>query len=79
MLVRRRRIVLGLDSPEFRLRLQNLAVLPITPEITGQCAQLDFTSGPADEIIAATSIVEKIPLMICGLRMRRSKMVPFAN
>jgi PIN domain nuclease of toxin-antitoxin system len=78
MLVSRRRVALDFDSPEFRLWLQNLTVLPITMEIARQSTQLDFTSDPADEIIAATSIVENIPLMTRDRRIRRSKMVPLA-
>ncbi len=55
-----------------------MTVLPITLEIARQSTQLDFTSDPADEIIAATSIVENIPLMTRDRRIRRSKMVPLA-
>jgi PIN domain nuclease of toxin-antitoxin system len=78
LLVERRRVILDLDSPEFRLWLQNLTIFPITLEIARQSTQLDFTSDPADEIIAATSIVEKIPLLTRDRRIRRSKIVPFA-
>ena len=78
MLVSRRRITLDLDSPEFRLWLESLTILPITIEIARQSTQLDFTSDPADEIIAATSIVEKIPLLTHDRSIRRSKLVPLA-
>jgi PIN domain nuclease of toxin-antitoxin system len=77
MLVSYRRIALDFESPEFRLWLENLTVLPITLKMARQSTQLDFTSDPADEIIAATSIVEKIPLLTRDRRIRRSKMVPF--
>ncbi|PYV35108.1 MAG: PIN domain nuclease [Acidobacteria bacterium] len=78
MLVSRRRIVLDLDGPEFRLWLRSLTILPITREIARQSCQLDFSSDPADEIIAATSIVEKIPLLTRDRRIRKSRMVPLA-
>ncbi len=78
MLVGRQRLFLDLDSPEFHRWLQSLAILPITLEIARQSTQLDFSSDPADEIIAATSIVEKIPLLTRDRRIRRSKLVPLA-
>jgi PIN domain nuclease of toxin-antitoxin system len=78
MLVERRRLILDLDSPEFHTWLRSLTLLPITMEIARQSTRLDFTSDPADEIIAATSIVEKIPLLTRDRRIRRSKMVPLA-
>ena len=52
-----------LEGALFRSFLQKLAVYPITPEIAQQSTQLDFASDPADEIIAATSIVERLPLL----------------
>jgi PIN domain nuclease of toxin-antitoxin system len=78
MLVSRGRIVLDIDSPEFRLWLQNLTIFPVTMEIARKSCELDFTSDPADKIIAATSIVEKIPLLTRDRRILKSKMVPFA-
>jgi PIN domain nuclease of toxin-antitoxin system len=78
MLVDRRRVILDLDSLEFGLWLQNLTIFPVTIEIARQSTQLDFTSDPADEIIAATSIVENIPLLTRDRRIRKSRLVPFA-
>jgi PIN domain nuclease of toxin-antitoxin system len=69
---------IDLESALFQSFLQRLTVFPITPEIARASTQLDFTSDPADEIIAATSIVEKIPLLTRDRRIRRSKIVPFA-
>jgi PIN domain nuclease of toxin-antitoxin system len=40
---------------------------------------LDFDSDPADEIIAATSLVHRVPLMTRDRKMRRSKLVPIAS
>jgi len=78
MLARRGRLALDLDAPAFRAFVLSVKAFPITMEIARQSTHLDFTSDPADEIIAATSIVEKIPLLTRDRRIRRSKMVPFA-
>ncbi len=77
-LVQMRRLALDLDGASFRSFLQTLTVLPVTLEIARQSTQLDFSSDPADEIIAATSVVERIPLLTRDRRIRRSRMVPLA-
>jgi PIN domain nuclease of toxin-antitoxin system len=78
MLVSLGRITLDPNSLEFRHWLQSLTIFPITLEIARQSRKLDFSSDPADEIIAATSIVEKVPLLTRDRRILKSKMVPFA-
>ena len=78
MLAKRGRVALDTDAPAFRFFIEGIKVFPITMEIARQSTQLDFTSDPADEIIAATSIVEKIPLLTRDRRIRRSRIVPFA-
>lgn len=78
MLANRGRVALDLNAHAFRIFIESAKVFPITLEIARQSTRLDFTSDPADEIIAATSIVEEIPLMTRDRRIRRSKMVPFA-
>lgn len=78
MLVRRRRLEMDLNGAEFRAWLRHLSVFPISLGIVRQSTQLDFSSDPADEIIAATSIVENIPLLTRDRRMRKSRMVPLA-
>ncbi|MHB8421047.1 MAG: hypothetical protein ACYDCL_23495, partial [Myxococcales bacterium] len=40
--------------------------------------ELDFRSDPADELIAATSIVHRVPLVTRDRRIRRSRKVRFA-
>src|SRR5260370_3301866 len=72
------RLSIDLDSAEFRELLRRLTVIPISLEIARKSTQLDFSSDPADEIIAATSIVEKIPLLTRDRRVLESRMVPFA-
>jgi PIN domain nuclease of toxin-antitoxin system len=70
------RLELDLNSPEFQTCLRSLTVIPISLEIARQSCDLDFSSDPADEIIAATSVVEKIPLLTRNRRIRRSRTVP---
>lgn len=78
-LVELRRLRLDLDGSSFRECLRTLTVIPITLEIARISTQLDFTSDPADEIIAATSVVEAIPLVTRDRTIRRSRIVPFAS
>lgn len=77
-LVERERLRMEFESPEFRQFLSTVVVIPITMEIAVRSTQLDFSSDPADEIIAATSIVYDVPLLTRDKRIRKSKMVPLA-
>jgi PIN domain nuclease of toxin-antitoxin system len=78
-LVQLKRLSLDMDSSAFRKLLAQLTVYPITLEIARRSAALDFRSDPADEIIAATSVVENIPLVTRDRKILRSKMVPLAK
>ena len=71
------RLDMDFDAPEFRQCLHSLKIVPINLEIARRSAQLDFSSDPADEIIAATSIVEDIPLLTRDRRILKSRIVPF--
>ena len=73
------RLRMDLDSPEFRQCLRSLTIIPINLEIARQSTQLDFSSDPADEIIAATSIVEDLPLLTRDRKILKSRMVPFPD
>jgi PIN domain nuclease of toxin-antitoxin system len=73
------RLGLDLDSREFARCLQSFRVLPISLEIARMSTELDFSSDPADEIIAATSVIERIPLLTRESKILRSRMVPFAK
>ena len=77
-LVQLKRLKLDFDSPEFREFVRQVTVIPITLEIARKSTQLDFHSDPADEIIAATSIVERIPLLTRDTKLLKSKMIPLA-
>jgi len=72
------RLSLDLDSPEFQACLHQLTVIPISLEIARASIQLDFSSDPADELIAATSLVEGIPLLTRDHKILTSQIVPLA-
>ena len=72
------RLGLDLEDVEFRMFLQSVTVLPITIEIARTSTELDFESDPADEIIAATALVEQSPLLTRDRRILKSKIVPHA-
>lgn len=76
-LVQLGRLELDMDSVAFRRSLRHLTILPITIQIARKSTELDFSSDPADELIAATSIVERIPLLTRDRKILGSKMTPF--
>ncbi|MGH9398574.1 MAG: type II toxin-antitoxin system VapC family toxin [Terriglobia bacterium] len=78
MLTEAGRIETDIGCVEFQSALASLKVIPISLEIARMSTRLDFSSDPADEIIAATSIVERIPLLTRDRRILKSRMVPFA-
>jgi PIN domain nuclease of toxin-antitoxin system len=78
-LVQLDRLTLDLDSREFREFVRQVTVFPITLEIAVKSTRLDFQSDPADEIIAATSLVERIPLLTRDKKLLKSKRVPLAR
>ncbi len=78
-LVQLGRLVLDMDSVAFRRSLRHLTIIPVSIKIARKSTELDFRSDPADELIAATSIVERIPLLTRDKKIRRSRIVPFAK
>lgn len=78
VLVRSGRIEMDLGGREFRHLLQGLTLVPISLQIAIASARLDFQSDPADHIIAATSIVERMPLLTRDRKILKSRLVPFA-
>jgi PIN domain nuclease of toxin-antitoxin system len=73
------RIELDLDHPELARALTRIQTWPLTLDICRSIKSLDFNSDPAAEIIAATSLVHRVPLMTRDRKMRRSKLVPIAS
>lgn len=72
------RIEVDLDHPELARTLARIQTWPLTLDVCRAIKTLDFDSDPADEIIAATSIVYRLPLLTRDRRVRRSKRVPLA-
>jgi PIN domain nuclease of toxin-antitoxin system len=72
------RITLGLDSPLLSGALGQIEIWPLTQEVCRNLSALDFKSDPADELIAATSLTYRVPLLTRDARIRASKLVRFA-
>lgn len=72
------RIQLDLEDAEVVRVLSTLRVWPIDLPVSVASTRLDFKSDPADELIAATSLVHKIPLLTRDQRILGSRLVPFA-
>jgi len=77
-LVQLKRLDFDLHSSDFHDLLLNLTIFPMSLEIAIASTALDFHGDPADEIIAATSFVEGLPLLTRDRRIRKSKKVPLA-
>jgi PIN domain nuclease of toxin-antitoxin system len=77
-LVQLGRIDLDLDDGEVVRTLSGLQVWPLDLPVSLQSTRLDFRGDPADEIIAATSVVHRVPLLTRDRRIRGSRIVPFA-
>ncbi len=81
MLIQSRRIQIDSTYREYITLVLNSfdpAVKPITPEISGLAVTFDnsINKDPADRIIAATSIIEKAPLVTGDKNLRKSKFIP---
>jgi PIN domain nuclease of toxin-antitoxin system len=77
-LVQLGRIDLDLENPEVVRTLSGLHVWPLDLAVALQSTRLDFRGDPADEIVAATSVVHRVPLLTRDRRIRASRMVPLA-
>jgi PIN domain nuclease of toxin-antitoxin system len=73
------RITMDLQDPEIVRVLARVHVWPLTREIAHASTRLDVRGDPADELIAATSMVHDIPLVTRDAVLRRSKVVPLAR
>ena len=72
------RIVLDLEDAEVVRVLSAIHVWPLDAAVARASTRLDFRSDPADELIAATSVVHNVPLVTRDRRLRRSRVVPLA-
>lgn len=77
-LVQLERVRTDLDAPEFVRALKAVHVWPVDLAVARASTRLDFRGDPADELIAATSLVHGSPLVTRDRRIRRSKLVPLA-
>jgi PIN domain nuclease of toxin-antitoxin system len=70
-------VVTGSVESFVRETVARVILRPATPEIAALAVRLpkDFPKDPADRLIAATAIVEGMPLVTADLRIRRSKVV----
>ena len=73
------RITMDLQDPEIVRVLSKVHVWPLTREIAHASTRLDVRGDPADELIAATSLVHNVPLVTRDAVLRRSKVVPLAK
>ena len=78
-LVQLNRLDMDLDNREVVRILSRLYLWPIDLAVARASTQLDFSSDPADEIIAATSVVHDVPLLTRDHIIRSSKIVPLAS
>ena len=73
------RIDVDLSSPDFARALSRIHIWPLHLSVCQQIQQLDFRSDPADEIIAATSIVHQVPLVTRDRTLLKSSLIPLAS
>ena len=73
------RIVVDLDDADVVRALARVHVWPLTREIARMSTRLDIRGDPADELIAATSVVQNVPLVTRDRALLKSKMVPLAR
>ena len=79
-LINNKRLNIGIGYSDFMndiLKSYSYGVFDITPEIADIATTLpsEINSDPADRIIAATSIVKKVPLVTADKNLRKSKLV----
>ena len=72
------RIRYGLGDQFFAAMLARVQIWPINRDVCLNIVRLDFSSDPADEIIAATSLAHDLPLVTRDGRIRKSQKLRFA-
>ena len=77
-LVELNRIDVDLEDSQVVQALSRLHVWPIDLMVARTSTRLDISGDPADELIAATSAVHRVPLLTRDLAIRESKRVPLA-
>lgn len=72
------RVDVDLEAPEVVQALGRIHTWPITLEICRTSCDLGLGGDPADQLIAATSVVHRVPLLTRDRLLRKSKQVPLA-
>ena len=72
------RIETDLQDPAVVRALARIHVWPITRELAHASTRLDIKGDPADELIAATSLVHNVPLLTRDRVLLKSRQVPLA-
>jgi len=72
------RITLDFEDPQIDAVLAGLHVWPLDLAVAKASTSLDFSGDPADELIAATSVVHGVPLLTRDRQIRKSRLVPLA-
>jgi PIN domain nuclease of toxin-antitoxin system len=73
------RIEIDLDRAELERTLERIHIWPLTLDICRTIRRLDFRGDPADELIAATSLVHNVPLLTRDRKLLRSRRIPLAH
>ena len=73
------RVELDLDDRQVVRVLSRIRSWPIDLAVARASTRLDFRGDPADEIIAATSVVHRLPLVTRDAVIRASALVPLAT
>ena len=75
-LVQLGRVDVDLDDRDVMRTLSTVHLWPIDFGVARASTALDFRGDPADELIAATSVVHGVPLLTRDRVIRSSKIVP---
>ena len=70
------RVEIDVDDADVARTFRRIHTWPLTWEISRQSGQLDVGGDPADQIIAATSVVHRVPLVTRDRELLRSKQTP---
>ncbi|MFN2375832.1 MAG: PIN domain-containing protein [Candidatus Binatia bacterium] len=73
------RIEVDLDDADLTRALSRIHVWPITLELCRTLRTLDFRGDPADQLIAATSVLHRVSLLTRDKVIRKSRVVPLVR
>jgi PIN domain nuclease of toxin-antitoxin system len=73
------RVEIDLEDGEVERTLRRIHTWPLTLEIARRSCELDVSGDPADQLIAATSVVHQVPLLTRDRALLRIKRVPIAR